>query len=196
MRNIHNITLRYLKSRAHKPWSASCELRRWNFRGWKCPIHCLHFTVWPLPNSQFWRLFASNSRFMRLFQAALDTCLDSPFFASLSVHGLHFTAYAPSIKHRGRHHSDDHAKLGKWIAMRKISDVHRWYSRCSDLCTKAATTTQHGDLWATCSSKSCQNLAQKGSRPNIGKRGSSRDMPENSALIIFFTMFGSPFSRS
>ena len=34
---------------------------------------------------------------MRLFQAALDTCLDSPFFASLSVHGLHFTVYAPSI---------------------------------------------------------------------------------------------------
>ena len=28
---------------------------------------------------------------MRLFQAPLDTCLDSPFFASLSVHGLHFT---------------------------------------------------------------------------------------------------------
>ena len=33
---------------------------------------------------------------MRLFQAALDTCLGSPFFASLSVHGLHFTFYAPS----------------------------------------------------------------------------------------------------
>ena len=41
-------------------------------------------------------IFASNSRFMRLFQAALDTCLDSPFFESLSVHGLHFTVYAPS----------------------------------------------------------------------------------------------------
>ena len=39
----------------------------------------------------------SNSRFMRLFWAALDTSLDSPFFASLSVHGLHFTAYARSI---------------------------------------------------------------------------------------------------
>ena len=33
---------------------------------------------------------------MRLFKAALNTCLDSPFFASLSVHGLHFTVYAPS----------------------------------------------------------------------------------------------------
>ena len=41
-------------------------------------------------------IFASNSRFMRLFQAALDTCLDSPFLASLSVHGLHFTVYAAS----------------------------------------------------------------------------------------------------
>ena len=40
--------------------------------------------------------FASNSRFVHLLQAALDTCLDSPFFASLSVHGLHFTVYAPS----------------------------------------------------------------------------------------------------
>ena len=35
---------------------------------------------------------------MRLLQAALDTCLDSPFFASLSVHGLHFTVCAPSIR--------------------------------------------------------------------------------------------------
>ena len=33
---------------------------------------------------------------MRLFQAALDTPLDRPFFASLSVRGLHFTVYAPS----------------------------------------------------------------------------------------------------
>ena len=40
--------------------------------------------------------FASNSRFMRLFQAALDTPLDSPFSATLSVHGLHFTVCAPS----------------------------------------------------------------------------------------------------
>ena len=35
---------------------------------------------------------------MRLFQAALDTCLGSPFFASLSVHGLHFTVYVPSME--------------------------------------------------------------------------------------------------
>ena len=40
--------------------------------------------------------FASNSRFMRLLQAALDTPLDSPFSATLSVHGLHFTVCAPS----------------------------------------------------------------------------------------------------
>ena len=33
---------------------------------------------------------------MRLFQAPLDTPLDSPFFAHLSVHGLHFTVCAPS----------------------------------------------------------------------------------------------------
>ena len=40
---------------------------------------------------QFW-----GRRFMCLFQAGLDTCLDSPFLASLSVHGLCFTVYAPS----------------------------------------------------------------------------------------------------
>ena len=61
-----------------------------------------------MPNSRFspslihglCAFFASNSRFMRLFQAALDTCLDSPFVASLSVHGLHFTVYAPSMDPR------------------------------------------------------------------------------------------------
>ena len=35
---------------------------------------------------------------MRPFQAALDTPLDSPFSATLSVHGSHFTVCAPSIK--------------------------------------------------------------------------------------------------
>ena len=33
---------------------------------------------------------------MRLFQVPLNTCLANPFFASLSVHGLHYTAYAAS----------------------------------------------------------------------------------------------------
>ena len=37
---------------------------------------------------------------MRLFQAPLDTCLDSPLVASLSVHGLHFTVCAASIRDR------------------------------------------------------------------------------------------------
>ena len=60
----------------------------------------MHFTVQPLPNSRFVRHFASNLRFMRLFQAALDTPLDGPFSATLSVHGLHFTVCAPSkIRH-------------------------------------------------------------------------------------------------
>ena len=41
---------------------------------------------------------ASGSRFMRLFQAPLDACLDTaPFFASRSVHGLHFTVYAAQL---------------------------------------------------------------------------------------------------
>ena len=41
--------------------------------------------------------FASNSQFMCLFQGALDTPLDNPFSATLSVHGLHFTVCAPSM---------------------------------------------------------------------------------------------------
>ena len=32
---------------------------------------------------------------MRLLQGALDTPLDSPFSATLSIHGLHFTVYTP-----------------------------------------------------------------------------------------------------
>ena len=44
----------------------------------------------PSPIHGLCAFFASNSRFMHLFQAALDTCLDSPCFASLSVHSLHF----------------------------------------------------------------------------------------------------------
>ena len=34
---------------------------------------------------------------MHLFQGALDTPLDSPLSATLSIHGLHFTVCAPSI---------------------------------------------------------------------------------------------------
>ena len=41
-------------------------------------------------------VFVSHSRFKGPFQAPLDTCFDSPLFASLSIHGLHFTVYAPS----------------------------------------------------------------------------------------------------
>ena len=76
----------------------NCELKHWNFRGWKVPNSrfALHGRRPSLIHG-LCAFFASNSRFMRLFQAALDTRLDSPFFASLSVHGLHFTVYASSI---------------------------------------------------------------------------------------------------
>ena len=46
---------------------------------------------------------------MRPFQAPLDTCLDSPFFASLSVHSLHFTVYALSKCTTNTHTSEDPA---------------------------------------------------------------------------------------
>ena len=49
-----------------------------------------------LLGNQTCAFFASNSRFVCPFQAALDTALDSPFSATLSVHGLHFTVCAPS----------------------------------------------------------------------------------------------------
>ena len=35
---------------------------------------------------------------MRPYQTPLDACLDSPFFASLSVHGLHFTVHKASMQ--------------------------------------------------------------------------------------------------
>ena len=77
----------------------------------KCKLWTETLQFWRLkvPNSRFalhgtrpslihglCAFFASNSRFMRLFQAALDTPVDSPFSATLSVHGLHFTVCAPS----------------------------------------------------------------------------------------------------
>ena len=37
--------IRSKSSRARKPWSANCELKHWNFRGWTCLIQGLHFTV-------------------------------------------------------------------------------------------------------------------------------------------------------
>ena len=42
---------------------------------------------------------------MRLFQVAVDTPLDSPFSAILSVHGLHFTVCAPSSRGALRIHA-------------------------------------------------------------------------------------------
>ena len=40
------------------------------------------------------------------FRPHLDTCLGSPFFASRSVHGLHFTVYAALKRHK-------HKELGE-----------------------------------------------------------------------------------
>ena len=57
----------------------------------RCALHGLAFLIRGLC-----ACFASYSRFMRLLQAALDTCLDSPSSATLSVHGLRFAVCAPS----------------------------------------------------------------------------------------------------
>ena len=57
---------------------------------------------------------------MRLFQGPLDTCLDSPFFASLSVHGLHFTVYAAS-----RFRSQGFRKQGfRKLGIPKVGKTH------------------------------------------------------------------------
>ena len=75
--------------------------------------------------------FASNSRFMRLSQAALDTCLDSPFLASLSVHGLHFTVCAPSTI------ACKHLQSWSWLTVkngwRSISFWHSQFEIRSEL---------------------------------------------------------------
>ena len=83
-------------SRARKPWSANCELKHCNFE-----VESAEFTVCtsrfsPSLIHGLCAFCASSSRFMRLFQAALDTPPYSPFTATLSVHGLHFTVYALS----------------------------------------------------------------------------------------------------
>ena len=59
------------ESRGRKPSSAHCELKHWNFGGWKCLIHGLHFTVKPLSPSLIHclcALFASNSRLCAFFR--------------------------------------------------------------------------------------------------------------------------------
>ena len=45
-------------------------------------------------------MLASNSQFTHLLLAPFDTCLDSPYSASLSVHTVLFIVYAPSHKFR------------------------------------------------------------------------------------------------
>ena len=55
---------------------------------------------WAPPYLTVYALFLpSIYAILRLFQARLDTFLHCAFFASLSVHGLHVTAYALSKRH-------------------------------------------------------------------------------------------------
>ena len=59
---------------------------------------------------------------MRLFQAALDTPLDSSFFATLSVHGLHFTVCAPSIKEAAKEPQGKTIEVKEARSVKKGSD--------------------------------------------------------------------------
>ena len=74
----------------------------------KCTLstETLEFSRLKVPNSRFspslihglCAFFAPNSGFMRLFQAALDTPLNNPFSATLSVHGLRLRVSKFSFK--------------------------------------------------------------------------------------------------
>ena len=61
---------------------------------------------------------------MRLFQAALDTPLDSPFSATLSVHGSHFTVYAASRKPAWPHGASKATLLDATKALKTLSEIY------------------------------------------------------------------------
>ena len=69
-------------SRARKPWSANCELKHWNFWGWKCLIHGLHFTVNAPPQftvcAPFWPLIHGSCAFFRPLLTPLSTAPSLP----------------------------------------------------------------------------------------------------------------------
>ena len=65
---------------------------------------------------------------MCLFQAALDTPRDSPFTATLSVHGLHFTVYALS---RYLNNMFKRIFLMTIQVRREQSHVEHFYGLCS-----------------------------------------------------------------
>ena len=60
-------------------------------------------------------ILALNSRSLRLFQAPLDTCLDSPFCAACSIHGLPFTVCAPS-----KIHATSWTRQRRWAANARL----------------------------------------------------------------------------
>ena len=81
-------------SRARNPWSANCELKHWNFGGEKCLIHGLHFTVYPLPNSRFVRLFCLQFTVYAPFSGcswhtSRQPLLRHPLSSQFALHGLH-----------------------------------------------------------------------------------------------------------
>ena len=92
--------------------------------------------------------FSSNSRFMRLFQGALDTPLDSPFSATLSVHGLHFTVCAP---------------------LKNLS-MHFKIERCEMPALRFGLSLQSG---LRCDSLQCQIASDTGRATKDGPQGSS-----------------------
>ena len=101
---------------------------------------------------------------MRLFQAALDTPLDSPFSATLSVHGLHFTVYAPSI----------------WPFFTQISGRNFLPELCGEVHPRAAPLqalfctlfcTEQSTFWGEKRPKRCREKGRKRGGQQRGAKG-------------------------
>ena len=61
---------------------------------WKCSGKCSPRVLWEMGLLR--GVLRGIGGLQEVLPRGLNVCLDSPFFASLSVHGLHFTVYAPS----------------------------------------------------------------------------------------------------
>ena len=125
---------------------------------------------------------------MRLFQAALDTCLDSPFLASLSIHGLHFTVYAPSSFVRYRQD-----RRTKKTAKRRCTEFspffflgpHKWPASIQQLKRPPKPLRLKGVIFKLTSDWELRNIYHH--HPESKKRKSSE---ENSGFIHPYGRYG------
>ena len=79
---------------------------------------------------------------MPYVQAPLDTCLDSPLLASLSVHGLHFTVCAPSMFPKANLYHSGLCPTALPATNRGVNHKPHWHLRSH----KATGALLQGDL--------------------------------------------------